>query len=93
MERCLRISGRVQGVGFRFWASRLARSIGEISGYACNLPDGDVVVLMSGEETKLNQMQAHLYKGPLFARVDKIEETPELKSYLPPIEKNVFKRI
>lgn len=93
MEKCLKISGRVQGVGFRFWAARLARSIGDISGYACNLPDGDVLIFMSGEEAKLNQMQAYLYKGPLFARVDKIEETPELKPYFPPIEKNMFKRI
>lgn len=92
-ERCLKISGRVQGVGFRFWAVRLARSIGDISGYAYNFPDGDVVVLMSGTEEKLNTMQTYLYKGPLFARVDKVEETPELKVYLPPIENGVFKRI
>jgi hypothetical protein len=38
-------------------------------------------------------MQAHLYRGPLFARVDKIEDTPEMKSLLPPIENGVFKRI
>jgi acylphosphatase len=92
-ERCLKISGRVQGVGFRFWAMRVAYSIGDISGYACNLPDGDVLVLMSGDEAKIDAMQVRLYKGPLFARVDKIEETPELKAFLPPVENGVFKRI
>ncbi len=93
IEKCLKISGRVQGVGFRYWAVRLARSIGDISGYACNLSDGDVAVLMLGEALKLDEMQAHLYKGPLFARVDKIVEAPELIPYLPPIEKGMFKRI
>lgn len=93
MEKCLKISGRVQHVGFRFWVVRLANSIGNISGYACNMPDGDVLVLMSGQENDLNAMQAKLYQGPLFARVDKIEEVPELKSVLPPIENGVFKRI
>lgn len=93
MEKCFKISGRVQGVGFRFWAVRLARSLGGVSGYACNLPDGDVLILASGEESVINSMLLYLYKGPLFARIDKIEETPELKSYLPPIEQGVFKRI
>lgn len=92
-ERCLKISGRVQGVGFRFWAARLAHTIGDISGYACNLADGGVLVLMSGEEAKLDEMQAYLYRGPLFARVDKVENAPELKAFLPPIENGVFKRI
>lgn len=93
MEKCLKISGRVQRVGFRFWVARVAYAIGNISGYACNLPDGDVLVLMSGPENDLNIMKAKLYDGPLFARVDKIEETPELKSLFPPIENGVFKRI
>ncbi|MBR1825852.1 MAG: acylphosphatase [Alphaproteobacteria bacterium] len=92
-EKCLKVSGRVQGVGFRFWAARLARSIGDISGYACNLPDGDVLVLLSGAADKIDEMHIKLYAGPLFARVDKIVETPELKLLLPPVENGVFKRI
>lgn len=93
MIRCLKISGRVQGVGFRFWAKRMINSIGGVSGYICNLPDGDVLVLISGDETKLNEVQKNLYKGPLFACVDKITETPELISLFPPIENGVFKRL
>ena len=93
MERCLKISGRVQGVGFRYWTVRLAYSIGDISGYACNLSDGDVLVLISGPENKLDEMQVQLYKGSLFSRVDTIIETPFLKSYFPPIENGVFKRL
>lgn len=93
MEKCVKISGRVQGVGFRFWAMRLAHRIGNISGYACNLSDGDVLVLMSGEEQNIAEMMAHLYNGPLFARVDNIVDVQEMIPYLPPIENGVFKRI
>ena len=77
MIRCLKISGRVQGVGFRFWAKRMI----------------NVLVLISGDEIKLNEVQKSLYKGPLFARVDKITETPELIGFFPPIENGVFKRL
>ena len=93
MEKCYKISGRVQGVGFRFWAVRLARSLGGISGYICNLPQGDVWVLASGEAEKINEFYRYLCKGPLFARVDKIEEAPELKIYFPLVENSVFKRL
>ena len=42
-------SGRVQGVGFRFTAERLARHF-EVRGYVRNLPDGKVELLVEGEE-------------------------------------------
>ena len=45
MLKCFLISGRVQGVGFRFWTLRRVSEIGGISGYVCNLPSGDVLVL------------------------------------------------
>lgn len=93
MDICLKIVGRVQGVGFRFWAVRMAKSIGNISGYVCNLPQGEVLIYMSGEKENLDKMLLNLYHGPLFSRVDKIEFTPELKSYFPPIENGVFKRL
>ena len=93
MDRCIIISGRVQGVGFRFWTVRQARAIGNISGYVRNLEDGNVAVYMSASQDKINQMQAVLYKGPLFARVDAIREAPEQKIFFPPIENGVFKRI
>ena len=93
MEKCIKISGRVQGVGFRFWTIRLAHRIGNISGYVCNLSDGDVLILMAGKDPYINEMLTYLYKGPLFSRVDSIVDVPELKSYFPPIEYGVFKRI
>ena len=93
MEKCLRISGRVQGVGFRFWTIRLVAAVKEVSGYVCNFSDGDVLVLLSGPADKIQTVVQSLYKGPLLARVDSIREAPELKIYFPPIENGVFKRI
>ena len=93
MNRCLLIKGRVQGVGFRYWVLRQAQKIGGLSGYACNLANGDVAVLMSGSEENLDRLQALLYHGPLFARVDSVQLAPEQIPYFPPIENGVFKRI
>lgn len=93
MERCLLVRGRVQGVGYRYWAARQALAIGEISGYAKNMENGDVAVLMQGAEEKLNTLQILLYKGPLFARVDSVIESPEYRAYFPPVVNGVFKRI
>lgn len=93
MERCLLVKGRVQGVGYRYWAARQASAIGEISGYAKNMENGDVAVLMQGAEEKLNTLQILLYKGPLFARVDSVIESLEYRAYFPPVVNGVFKRI
>lgn len=93
MLKCFLISGRVQGVGFRFWTLRRVSEIGEISGYVCNLPDGDVLVLAESTEDKLRQLEISLYQGPLFARVDAVKNSPELISYFPAPENGVFKRL
>ncbi len=93
MQKCLLISGRVQGVGFRYYAVRHADKIGDISGYVTNLPNGDVLVLAESNEDKLNQFISALNRGPLFSRVDKIIETPEHTLLFPNIENGVFKRL
>lgn len=93
MLKCFLISGRVQGVGFRFWTLRRVSEIGRISGYVCNLPSGDVLVLAESTEDKLRQLEISLYKGPLFARVDSIKNSPEFISYFPALENGVFKRL
>lgn len=93
MEKCFKISGRVQGVGFRYWTLSTAKKIGGLCGYVYNVPDGDVLIYVSGSKDALNLFQQFLYKGPLFARVDSVKETPELISYFPPIIDGVFKRL
>lgn len=92
-EKCWKISGRVQGVGFRYWVLRKAAKIGGLSGYAMNHPSGDVLVKAVGDEDKLNQLFLVLHNGPLFSRVDSVEENPALNTLFPPVREGVFQRI
>lgn len=92
-EKCFSISGRVQGVGFRYWTVKTAQKIGNLSGYVMNADNGDVLVFVSGEDDAINKLQGALYQGPLFSRVDNIREAPELISFFPAITNNVFKRL
>lgn len=67
------ISGRVQGVGFRFFAKQLADQIGVV-GWVRNLPDGRVEALATGFPNQLAALLAGLEEGPVGARVDDIEK-------------------
>jgi len=49
------VSGRVQGVGFRWWAGNLARVLG-VSGHAINLSDGRVELRAQGEPEAVHRM-------------------------------------
>lgn len=70
------ISGHVQGVGFRWFAARHARSLG-LTGYARNLPDGRVEVVVSGPEEALPAMERLLRTGPASAQVEQLERSAE----------------
>ena len=70
--RGYRVFGRVQGVGFRQWTHRTAVRLG-LSGTVRNLPDGTVEVLACGGADALTQLEAALHRGPLAARVDRVE--------------------
>jgi acylphosphatase len=65
------VSGRVQGVGFRFFAQDTARREG-VSGYVRNLPDGRVEVDVEGETEAVARLERALWNGPPGARVDDI---------------------
>ena len=66
------ISGRVQGVGYRFFATRVAHSL-NIRGSIKNTFSGKVKIIAIGEENNLNLFVAELHNGPLMARVDKVK--------------------
>lgn len=66
------VSGRVQGVGFRYFVRRRAEAEG-LSGYAHNLSDGRVEVLLQGEAAAVARVLAHLREGPPHARVSALE--------------------
>ena len=66
------VSGMVQGVFFRYSTIRRARRLG-LTGWVRNLPDGRVEILAQGENTKLEQLVTWARRGPVGARVSKIE--------------------
>ena len=67
------VRGRVQGVGFRYFAQRAAAGLG-LTGYARNLDDGRVEVYAAGPQEKLSQLGGLLYRGPRWADVRGVEE-------------------
>jgi acylphosphatase len=66
------VSGRVQGVGFRFYAERIANREG-IHGWVKNLPDGRVEAAAEGEADAVERFESRLRQGPAGARVDDVE--------------------
>jgi len=93
-EVYLKIKGRVQGVGFRRWAEKEAKSIGKISGWVRNCDDGSVEILMRGDDYKIEEMVLKCHKGPLWARVDEVSfKAAVTNHFLPLIIDGVFERI
>jgi len=70
----LLISGRVQGVCFRRFTKNKAKQL-DIKGTVKNLDDGRVEVVAQAEEPALNVFIKWCHKGPITARVDKVEIT------------------
>ncbi|HET9741662.1 MAG TPA: acylphosphatase [Terriglobales bacterium] len=70
------ITGRVQGVGFRWFVEREARALG-VSGWVRNTEGGAVEVLAGGTTEQLAQLRAKLKEGPRAARVDEVQEIEE----------------
>ena len=66
------VRGRVQGVGFRWFVEREARTLG-IAGWVRNRMDGTVEVLAMGTREQLSQLHSHLRQGPRAARVDEVD--------------------
>ncbi len=69
MARRVIVRGRVQGVGFRFFAERSARELG-VRGWVRNLPDGSVESMAEGNEAAVAAYVARLEQGPPGARVN-----------------------
>ena len=74
----VRITGRVQGVGFRDWTERKATELG-LSGWVRNLATREVEALFCGPAEAVDAMLAACRRGPQLARVDdvKVVETAE----------------
>ena len=68
------ISGRVQGVGYRFFSERWAEQLG-LAGYVKNLWDGTVEVYAIGDAATLEQLKLRLAEGPRSAHVTGVSES------------------
>ena len=73
------VSGRVQGVGFRWWTRRTASRLG-LSGTVRNLPDGRVEVRARGSVAALAELDTRLRIGPPGAAVEAVENFPVVGS-------------
>ncbi|HEX5108992.1 MAG TPA: acylphosphatase [Vicinamibacterales bacterium] len=71
------ISGRVQGVGFRWFARDVAAREG-VSGWVRNLPDGRVEALVEGEIEAVTRVERALHRGPPGARITTVNVENEL---------------
>jgi len=67
------ITGRVQGVSFRYFTQRAARAL-ELAGWVKNLADGSVEALVTGPRRRVEELRRELEKGPRLARVDGVAE-------------------
>jgi len=68
----IKLSGRVQGVAFRYYARDMAHKLG-VGGWIRNLDNGDVESVIEGKKVSVQQMIAWCKKGPGLAIVENIE--------------------
>ncbi|HVF56252.1 MAG TPA: acylphosphatase [Pyrinomonadaceae bacterium] len=73
VARRFQISGEVQGVGYRFFAQRVAARH-QVTGYVRNLPDGSVEVHAEGSAEGVEGFKHDLSTGPEHGRVEQVEE-------------------
>ena len=70
------ISGRVQGVGFRWFTKDIAVLEG-VTGWVRNLPDGRVEALVEGDAEAVTRVERQLHQGPPGARVQNVNTITE----------------
>lgn len=68
------VSGRVQGVGFRYFTEEAALREG-LSGYVRNLEDGAVEAEVEGDAESVERFELAIRRGPRASRVDAVEVT------------------
>ncbi len=71
-EAAFRVSGRVQGVGFRWWTRSQARRL-HLMGTVRNCADGSVEVQASGPPERIAELRRLLAQGPPGAQVEAVE--------------------
>jgi acylphosphatase len=70
------LTGRVQGVSFRWATQQLAERAG-VAGWVRNRPDGGVEAVFEGEPEDVEQLLVFCREGPVGAEVDELAVTDE----------------
>lgn len=69
------ISGRVQGVGFRWQTLQATKAIG-VTGFVKNLPSGQVLLEAQGEPEQIVALKQFILQDMSYARIDSLTEEP-----------------
>ena len=77
VRKRIRVGGRVQGVGFRYFTSSIGRNLGLV-GQVRNEPDGAVSIDVEGDPAAVEQFLVQVRQGPALARVTtcEVEDLP-----------------
>ena len=81
MKKHLVISGKVQGVGFRYWLQKLAIEK-NICGWVKNKTSGNVEALIVGEEKEIQELIKLCEMGPGSAKIDYVQINDYRKDYI-----------
>ena len=81
IKKHLSISGKVQGVGFRYWLQSQANKL-SVSGWVKNKKSGDVEALIVGKEKETQELIMLCKKGPSSAIIDRVQINDYNKNYL-----------
>ena len=81
MKKHIVVTGKVQGVGFRYWLYKAAIQR-NIDGWVRNKISGEVEALLIGNETKINNLIKLCKKGPPSSQVTKVKVQNYQKEYL-----------
>jgi len=76
----IKITGRVQGVGFRYHTKKIAEKL-KISGFVRNNYDGSVIIEASGEFDYITQFTNWCYEGPAWSHVENVEVSENKTRY------------
>lgn len=80
----LRVTGRVQGVGYRWWTVNEAQQLG-LQGWVRNRHDGTVEILASGDAALVEALIAAARKGPTTAEVEAVTVEDAPGDPVPPV--------
>ena len=81
MKKHIIISGKVQGVGFRYWLYKAATRR-DVDGWVRNKTSGEVEALLIGNDVEINNLIQLCEKGPPLSKVKKIKIKNYQREYL-----------